>query len=714
MRHLSLSICVRIFGIIFLLWTLVAALWYLDPGCAWTQRSELVLSRAKENSGKAWRYVPTAAQQADSRRWLAAVILENGKPLTHRRLSRETTTQCENGFWISSRNLWFSTSDGSDPHLNGRKYEIALPIMLPENWRKAAQRTWAWFGILLAGVALCRPIAEGAKVVRHSRFWQLVILIAVIRLVLVSYDEIIVSAEDAAEYTGLADAWYYNATPLKYYRLPVYPLFLALGSTTGIPLRLTIECVQLASYALLVAAMRRWGISQWAAAISFAWMTLSPQTAQWNNYVITDTLYPCFLFACIAFGLLWIDTRKWPYALTAGVLLGLAMNLREERIIPLGIAALLLTIAFVKVVWERFSAPTLHRSFWPTLRPLGAFVALFLGVGGALDFSFQAMFHARTGVWAHCLLSTPGLNHLMGSLYRIPPQGPLQRYFLVNQQMRDVASTLSPTFRDRQHRYEDEQVGWKKGALGEHGVTDFDTSGLVWCTLVEEVFTDGREGDCPYREQMMMRAANEIRQGLVGRPQQHVYLEGTFPINDAALTLWWQNLRPLLQECLWDYTFSEPAVGNFGREQVTPASIALFDRVANRRPSLAAVCDTTGDPRPGWIKQAWSGLYKLEIPLLYLAFAAAVLAFLAAAYRAFRRGLRREWIPWSPLAIFLLLAFLAATRLGFGTLVLVYYGMHVRYMICLALVSLPLLLILIDLLASFIHRTRSPQLPPER
>ncbi len=65
---------------------------------------------------------------------------------------------------------------------------------------------------------------------------------------------------------------------------------------------------------------------------------------------------------------------------------------------------------------------------------------------------------------------------------------------------------------------------------------------------------------------MMKKAAQEIRQGLDGHPQQTVFMGGTFPINTTAFTLWSGNLWPLTVECLRDYTFLPPKNGPYGTQ----------------------------------------------------------------------------------------------------------------------------------------------------
>ena len=45
---------------------------------------------------------------------------------------------------VSPKNLWFSSTDGTDPRANGKRYEVVLPKMLSAQTRAVAQRIWSW------------------------------------------------------------------------------------------------------------------------------------------------------------------------------------------------------------------------------------------------------------------------------------------------------------------------------------------------------------------------------------------------------------------------------------------------------------------------------------------------------------------------------------------------------------------------------------------
>ncbi len=94
-------------------------------------------------------------------------------------------------------------------------------------------------------------------------------------------------------------------------------------------------------------------------------------------------------------------------------------------------------------------------------------------------------------------------------------------------------------------------------------------------------------------------------------------------------------------------------------------NVELFNRMTNRRwHSLAAIADSTGDLRPGWIKKTWVMLYQVEMVCLWLGLASAVIALLVAAMKRLAPGRRTGPVPFSRLAVFLLLAFIGSTRVA--------------------------------------------------
>jgi hypothetical protein len=690
-------------GLILLLWTLAAVWFYLDGSARLGTRVDLQTSRIKETSGKAYRYAPTKAELADQDRWLEARLIEDGHELPRNLITKERVALTGQGTYVlSPKNLWFSATDSSDPRGNGRRYQILLPKLVPAFIRDLIQRVW--FCWLLAFVLLYwrREVAAGAKAAWTSNFWRAVIVISIARLVLIGYDEVVATISDQEDYTKLAAGWYYQTTPDLYFRLPVYPMFMAFCGLSGLPLRFMIEFAQLASYALLVGAMLRCGIARWVAFVTFAWMALLPQTGDWNNYTVSETLYVPAIIDVIAFGMLWLASGSWRYALACGVTMGLLMNLREERIIALAIVFLLLVFYAIQLWRNRAqtssatgASPNLFAKFAPAIVPL-------VLATGVLDVGFQAAFKARTGLWGHCLVSTPGIVAFMNEVYRIPHDEPPQRYFLIDKKVRDTASTLSPIFRERQHFYENEEFGYLDGMLKETGTRDLAAGWFLWVPMLGNAFTDGKPNAVQYRDELMKKAAEEIRQGLAGHEQQTIFMGGTFPINSTALKVFFKDWRRLLAECRY-VSFPPPLDGAYPPVGPTgEQTIQLYNHVANRRPALAKMVDQQQVTRPAWVRSVWTVIYQIQVGCLWLAGALLIATPLILLGRLLRRS-----IAWTParayaVAFLLLLSIAGLSRIAFNCLTGIYFigGIQLRYMLAFTVISVPLVALALEAVTS--------------
>jgi hypothetical protein len=360
------------------------------------------------------------------------------------------------------------------------------------------------------------------------------------------------------------------------------------------------------------------------------------------------------------------------------------MNLREERIISLALG-LMLTGFFVLQTWRRFGRR------WHSL----AAAASLLVSAFAVDGAFQAAFFLRTGLWAHCTISTPGLGALMTSLFRIPTQEAPQKYFWLNEKVRSVAASLSPTFRDQQRFYEADAMDLRGQTERRLGVRDYTVDNFIWATLLSDAFTDGKPHAVAYRDKMMRRAADEISDGLAGKEQSPLYMRGTFPLNKATFQSWLKNLPDLLKQCL-AVSFVPPINGPYPTIGDTdPKTVALYNEVTHRRAALASRMDATGDPRPGWIKGLWNLIYRAQLALLWISCAAAVFVPVLMVFTRKGRRIFAAKARSGALAPLLLLAFVGASRLLFTSMAGIYFygGIHPRYLLAFTLVAVPVLVL---------------------
>lgn len=648
-------------------------------------------ARLRDQEGLGYRYRPGAREEAALAQPGRLVVLENGTPLPERAGSIDEVIRAGKGLYtVTARNVWISSTDGSDPREGAKRYVMAVPRSVPRWLNGLALAGWLslaghrWFG---AARRLASSVGSCAR--RHPWAFLVVILCIALRAACISHDEIVADHADARDYVALAQQWYYHAHPVWFTRLPVYPLFVALIQPSGMPLRWMIELVQLGCYGLFAGGIHRHGVSLRASVAVFGSMVLAPQTADLNNYCLADTLYAPLLIGAAGAGMIALATMSWRGFAGCGTLLGLLGDLREERILLVPLALLVIGVA----AWvgrggvrDRLVMPVLSISIpW-------------IGI----SMIFQTGFFSRTGLPGHCLLSTPGITALMRSLHGLPQSGEPRPMFIIDEKTRRAAYDASPTLRGRKLAFEN--APWKDRVKSFTGVSDFSTDGIVWTAM--DVF----KVDGPYsvkrRDDLMHAAAREIDAATAASGRQKVFLSGTFPINETAVGVlrntWSELIRMAFRQA-----FVAPQLGKFQAYAAADPEIrALYDQMANRRAGMAARMDQNQESRPAWIKATLAWLFRCQIAALWLAMAGLVLAVGVVVWS---RLSRRDGIVRDSLGVgggvarlvpLLFAGYLAASRLAFGILIGVYFYPASRYFLPITLVTLPALLIGIDFLVS--------------
>lgn len=659
-------------------------------------------ARFRDQEGLGYRYRPSAREETAFAQPDRLVVLENSTPLPEKAGSIDEVKRAGKGLYtVTARNIWLSSTDGSDPREGRKRYAMAGPRSVPRWLNGLALTGWLclaghrWFG---AARRLVSSLGGCAR--RHPWAWLVVFLIIALRAVCISHDEIVADHADARDYVALAQQWYYHAHPIWFTRLPVYPLFVALIQPLGIPLRWTIELVQLACYALFAGGIHRHGVSLRASVAVFGSMVLAPQTADLNNYCLADTLYSPLLIGAAGAAVIALATMNWRAFAGCGILLGLLGDLREERILLVPLA--LLVIGFAVLVGH---GRLRERLVMPALSLLLPWVGI--------SVIFQAAFCSRTGLPGHCLLSTPGITALMHSLHRLPHSGEPRPMFIIDAEIRRAAYEASPTFRERKLAFEN--APWKDRVKSFTGVSDFSTDGIVWTAM------DAFKVDGPFsvrrRDDLMQAAAREIDEATAARGSQRILLGGTFPINETAIEVlrntWGELIRLAFRQA-----FVAPQLGKFqAYAAADPEISAVYDQMANRRAGMAARMDRNHESRPAWIKAILAWLYRCQMAALWLATVGLVLA-LVAVVRS--RLSRRDGMVDDSLGVggglarlvpLLFAGYLGASRLAFGILIGVYFYPASRYFLPISLVSLPVLLIAVDFLVSS-RKKRSERADP--
>jgi len=452
--------------------------------------------------------------------------------------------------------------------------------------------------------------------------WSLLGFVA-LKLVLVSSEEI------HAFLLPHDDLWHIRAAARAYWsgeyswdtllHLPVYPLFVQLVNLTGLPLRVGTELVYCVAACSLALALWRLGTGAfWALAAALATI-FQPASFQMPNRVGAEVLLAALLMFALAGSLNWWSRRGdkscWRQILEASLWWALAWNVRKESILLLGVLGC-------------FGLCILLADRKEGLRTVGR--RMLSGVGAPLFLSLAmasgiaAANHARWGLSATSILTSPGYKAAYRALQSIPPEHPL-RFISVPVEVRNKAYEASPRFAKLRPHFEgDIGKSWagisKSSFTDPIGMTGLDemeiANGWFYWALHDAVVASGH-GKTPAQEnEHLQKVADQIRKaqkkGLLG------YRWVPVAMLEPDWRLWLPGLPGSLQSVSGFLTtpsllpwmvYDDPAAGQI-RD--------IFDQVANRRSSLTSPrkeisgeADMT-EPYTPWTKMVqfwWEGIY---------------------------------------------------------------------------------------------------------
>jgi hypothetical protein len=244
---------------------------------------------------------------------------------------------------------------------------------------------------------------------------------------------------DALWYVGSAKHWYWGApySWTAFVRPCAYPLFIALLHFLGIPLRIGIELIQMAGYAVLIAALRRAAVPRALCLLIFAAMILHPAALTLNNHSMSDSFYAAILPLALGGSLLTLQTGKLAHAAWTGVAYAVLWNTREESFLIPAILAVILVLALL----QRRTASTrkAHFVFW--LKRGTVLAGTLLVLVAAVYSANRATFRS----YAKSDMSSSTFEAAFKALLRINP-GPSWRYIAVRTDAMKMAYEVSPTF----------------------------------------------------------------------------------------------------------------------------------------------------------------------------------------------------------------------------------------------------------------------------
>jgi hypothetical protein len=415
--------------------------------------------------------------------------------------------------------------------------------------------------------------------VNRSRFgpwfkstgWRWAILIVgFAKLWMVAGDEMLAQDYDAHDYAQSATTMVWGGSLPSH--PPGFPMIAGIVAQFGVPWRLALEVLYLASCGLLAAGIISLLRSCVIAVLLFAAIAWHPWTlsgfhAFWS--------YPFVLVLSVAllsimFRILGQPSNEWtwPIFVGEGCILFFWEWSRTEDPLVYGTFALFVGLALA------LSRRETHPASWKkrvVLLALPVLMVISLSTGVRLINYFEY------GIYAKSRMTSPGLTALMKALYQIKPERDL-RYAPVTRSSLQAACDASPTLRQFEStlldpRNHESRVGESITKVpGEFGPW------LIWL-LPGSLPWDSREAN-----QVMLAAASEINDALRdGRlSRRHAY----YPL-DPNWRLWLPGLVPSFVACLRSASSIQRWKSWEGDVTDSPYLEHDFDEAANRRAASA-------------------------------------------------------------------------------------------------------------------------------
>ena len=479
----------------------------------------------------------------------------------------------------------------SDPALLDRDETLAVPLV------RARAR-----GLMGEPQAIGRLAGSPAWVIG-------VLAGAFVKLALVANHEIVAAFRPHDDYWQILSAahWYwgrpYDIWTLMH--LPVYPWFIAVTGTIGLPLRMSIEVCYIAGAAALSASLGRLGLALPLRLAAFVLIVFHPHSFASLDYALAEMLYACLLIFFVALFLRVIVPRS-PQELRASAGLfacttALLWHCRKESILIGGLFGAMAVGILAALIWGPLTRAQ-------ALRFGVVLVAIPLGAALALGVVVSTVNGVRYGLWHTNQLAATNFVRAYTCLQSIRPDRPI-RFVPVTRDARQKAYAVSPAFRELQPifdgpdepRYVVESKRWL-GHPGEVG------AGWFYWALIDAAATAGHFETARDAEAFFGRIADEIAAALKdGRvPSRRALL----PYVDPAVALWLPHLPSSFVKiavALWP---SHPPDLPSRPTDVGADVVADFDSVAHRRTHAIRQASYTAE---GWTLSSSSPPVRVEV-----------------------------------------------------------------------------------------------------
>jgi hypothetical protein len=416
--------------------------------------------------------------------------------------------------------------------------------------------------------------------------WWFVVAVAalvVFKLWLVHTEEIYgyTTEYDCLWYLNSAKHWYWN-TPYSwaaFFRPPVYPLFIALVHSFGIPLRIAIELLQMGGYLALISVLRRLQLPRWLCLSILAAFLLHPASFQLNNYVQPDNFYAAILCYAVAGLLFTLGTNSVASAIGTGAAFAILWNTRE--------ADFLLPVLFVAYLALAFFKNLKTRSWRQAAKILLAPSLSILATSTVLTLAVYTANYRVFGGFAKSEMTAPSFKAAYRALLRIKP-GRTQRFVPVAHESFELAYSVSPAFAQLKEPF-DGQLGrdWQAETVSTHGITGEIGSGWLRFALRSVAASVGAYKDSGTANDFFRRVAQEINQACDENrmPSRFVFSSFLDPGAIESLRFLPASFRRIAPLFVLPYQMSPDRQDAILR----PGQRALYDEMTSRRVQLTSL-----------------------------------------------------------------------------------------------------------------------------
>ena len=401
--------------------------------------------------------------------------------------------------------------------------------------------------------------------------FSFIVLISIIKITIVSGNEIIAMPYDPYQYVEFAKILYWRGHNLPF-RPAGYPLWIALVYITGIPLRIATEFLLLFSCSFFVIVLRSFKVGPVVCCMVFFSMIFHPFSLVCFDYTYNENLYAPMLILALSFIFISLKskTRKDSilFSLLSGICFAIIWHTREENILILYALMLILISKVTICFYNKIGITDCFKRCLVLISPIATVLII-------INLAVYSINYYKYDYWGQGSPQPKWVKSALIALTKIKPSKPIRR-IAVTKEARKIAYQVSPTFNELKPYLE-------SMAAGEEKEGEFDSAGFIWAlrTAVSKV---KRAGYSKKIRDIYLDIASEIEDAIEKKiiPSRIILFN---PLINPAYEAWLMNLPEsfirVYKLLLIGY---KPSIDN---HLVVPQNIVdMFDDVTNRRAFL--------------------------------------------------------------------------------------------------------------------------------